>query len=139
MAIPTGKLILSVFIALVVCVGLGFGWGAAGRSELRTALDDAKQQLDLAEARGQILDGRVSLYNNNFGDASRHFEDAKAPLRRIKQRDQDAGKRDAASGIDAALGQLEEAQRLAGKLDLSANSKAGDALESIKVAVAAAK
>lgn len=139
MAIPTGKLILSVFIALVVCVGLGFGWGAAGRSDLRTALDDAKQQLDLAEARSQILDGRVSLYNNNFGDASRHFEDAKAPLRRIKQRDQDAGKRDAASGIDAALGQLEEAQRLTGKLDLSANTKAGDALEAIKVAVAAEK
>lgn len=136
MAIPTGKLILSVFIALIVCVGLGFGWGVAGRSELRTALDDAKQQLDLAEARGQILDGRVSLYNNNFGDASRHFEDAKAPLRRIKQRYQDAGKRDAASGIDAAVGQLEEAQRLTGKLDPSANNKASDALEAIKVAAA---
>jgi hypothetical protein len=139
MPIPTSKLILPVFIALIVCLGLGFGWGAAGRSELRTALEDAKQQLDLAEARSQILDGRVSLYNNNFGDASRHFEDAKAPLRRIKQRGADAGKRDAASGIDAALGQLEEAQRLTGKLDLSANNKAGDALEAIKVAVAAAK
>ncbi len=136
MAIPTGKLILSVFIALIVCLGLGFGWGAAGRSELRTALDDAKQQLDLAEARGQILDGRVSLYNNNFAHASRHFEDAKAPLRRIKQRYQAAGKRDATSGIDAAVGQLEEAQRLTGKLDLSANNKAGDALEGLKVAAA---
>jgi hypothetical protein len=139
MAIPTGKLILSAFIALIVCVGLGFGWGAAGRSELRTALDDAKQQLDLAEARGQILDGRVSLYNNNFGDASRHFEDSKTPLRRVKQRYQDAGKHEAATGIDAALGQLEEAQRLTGKLDLSANNKSSDALEAIKVAVAAAK
>ena len=139
MPIPTSKLILSVFIALVVCLGLGFGWGAAGRGELRTALDDAKQQLDLAEARGQILDGRVSLYNNNFGDASRHFEDAKAPLRRVRQRYQDDGKRDAASGVDAALGQLDEAQRLTGKLDLSANNKASDALEAIKVAVAAAK
>jgi len=139
MPIPTSKLILSAFIALIVCLGLGFGWGAAGRSELRTALEDAKQQLDLAEARTQILDGRVSLYNNNFGDASRHFEDAKAPLRRIKQREADAGRREAASGIDAALGQLEEAQRLTGKLDLSANNKAGDALEAIRVAVAAAK
>ena len=139
MPIPTSKLILSVIIALIVCLGLGFGWGTAGRSELRTALDAAKQQLDLAEARGQILDGRVSLYNNNFGDASRHFEEAKVQLRRIKQRNQDGGNRDAASGIDAALGQLEEAQRLTGKLDLSANNKAGDALEAIRVAVAAAK
>jgi len=136
MAIPTGKLILSVFIALIVCLGLGFGWGASGRSEVRTALDDAKQQLDLAEARGQILEGRVSLYNNNFGDASRHFEDAKAPLRRLKARYQDAGTRDAASGIDAAIGKVEEAQRLTGKLDPSANNKAMEALDAIKLAAA---
>ena len=136
MAIPTGKLILSIFIALIVALGLGFGWGTAGRSELRTALDDAKQQLDLAEARGQLLEGRVSLYNNNFGDASRHFEDAKAPLRRIKSRYQDAGKRDAASDIDAAIGYVEDAQRLTGKLDPSANSKAMTALDAIKLAAA---
>jgi hypothetical protein len=136
MAIPAGKLILGVFIALIVCVGLGFGWGAAGRSQLQTALDEARQHQDLAEAREQILDGRVSLYNNNFGDASRHFEDAKAPLARLKQRYQDARKREAASGIDAAIGQLEEARRLTGKLDLSANNKAIEALEAIKVAAA---
>ena len=136
MAIPTGKLILSVFIALIVALGLGFGWGASGRSELSTALDDAKQQLDLAEARGQILEGRVSLYNNNFGDASRRFEDAKGPLARIRKRYQDAGKRDAASDIDAAIGQVEDAQRLTGKLDPSANNKAMTALDTIKLAAA---
>ena len=136
MAIPTGKLILSVFVALIVCFGLGFGWGAAGRGEDRTALDNAKQQLDLAEARGHILEGRVSLYNNNFGDASRHLEDAKAPLRRLRARYQDAGARDAASGIDAAIGGVEEAQRLAGKLDPSANNKAMEAFDAIKLAAA---
>lgn len=134
MAISTGKLILSVFVALIVALGLGFGWGASGRSDLRAALDDAKQQLDLAEARGQILEGRVSLYNNNFGDASRHFEDAKAPLRRITTRYQDGGKREAASDIVAAIGQVDEAQRLAGKLDPSANNKAMGALDAIKLA-----
>src|SRR3954453_9810220 len=82
MAITRGKLFLGVVIALIVCLGLGFAWGASGTRELRTSVDDVKQQLDLAEARGEILDGRVSLYNNNFGDASRHFETAKAPLLR---------------------------------------------------------
>src|SRR6478672_3807551 len=134
MAIPTGKLILSVFIALIVALGLGFGWGASGRNDLRAALDDAKQQLDLAEARGQILEGRVSLYNNNFGDASRHFEDAKAPLRRITTRYQDAGKREAASDVVAAIGHVDEAQRLAGKLDPSANNKGTAALDALKLA-----
>ena len=134
MSIPAGKLIMSVLVVAIVAVGAGFGWGASGRHQLQTALDDAKQQVDLAEARGLILDGRLSLYNNNFGDASRHFEDAKIPLRRLKQRYQDDGKRDAAAGIDAALGQLEEAQRLTGKLDLSANNKAAEALDAVKVA-----
>lgn len=134
MAIPTGKLILAVLISILVAIGFGFAWGASGRSDLRTALDEAKQQLDLAEARGLILEGRVSLYNNNFGDAGRHFEDAKAPLRRMKVRYQDGGRRDAASGIDAAIGHIEEAQRLTAKLDPSANNRASDSLEAVRLA-----
>jgi hypothetical protein len=134
MGIPASKLLLSGVIALIVALGFGFAWGASGRTELRSALADAKQQLDLAEARGQILEGRVNLYNNNFGDASRRFEDAKAPLRRMKARYQDAGSRDAASGIDAAIGHVEEAQRLAAKLDLSANNKATEALDAMRLA-----
>lgn len=129
-----GKLILTVVAALIVALGLGFAWGASGRMALQTNLEDARQQLDLADARGQILDARVSLYNNNFGDASRHFEESKAALRRVKQRYQDARRNDAASSIDAALGHVEEAQRLSGKLDPSANGKAGEALDAIKVA-----
>ena len=136
MLMPTGKLILVWVISLIVALGFGFAWGASGRTELRTALDDGKQQLDLAEVRGQILEGRVNLYNNNFGDASRHFEDAKAPLRRMKARYQDAGNREAAAGIDAAIGHVEEAQRLAAKLDLSANNKATEALDAIRLAAA---
>jgi hypothetical protein len=136
MAIRGSKLILWIFFSLVVCLGLGFGWGASGRMTLQTLLDDTRQQLDLAEARGQILDARVSLYNNNFGDASRHFEEAKAPLRRVKERYQDARRSDAASTIDAALSHVDEGQRLAGKLDASANARAGEALEAIKVATA---
>jgi hypothetical protein len=134
MLMPTGKLILVWVISLIVALGFGFAWGASGRTELRTALDNGKQELDLAEVRGQILEGRVNLYNNNFGDASRHFEDAKAPLRRMKARYQDAGNREAASGIDAAIGHVEEAQRLAAKLDLSANNKATEALDAIRLA-----
>ena len=38
--------------------------------------------------------------------------------------------------VSAALEHLDEAQRLAGKLDAAANSKAGEALEAIKVATA---
>jgi hypothetical protein len=131
-----GKLALAGAVVVVVVLGLGYAWGASGRARLQTALTEAQQRLDIAEARGHILDARVSLYNVNFGDASRRFEDAKEPLRRIRQRYADAGSTDAVRSVSAALEHLDEAQRLAGKLDAAANSKAGEALEAIKVATA---
>jgi len=134
MAISRAKLFLWMVLALLVCVLLGYVWGRSGRGELQSTVDEVKQQLDLAEARGEILDGRVSLYNNNFGDASRHFETAKAPLQRVKQRYQDDSRRDAAASIDTATTLIEEAQKMAGKLDPAANNKAGQALDAIKAA-----
>jgi hypothetical protein len=101
---------------------------------VQRTLDATHQQLDLTEARGRILEARVALYNVNFGDASRHFEEAKVPLRRVRQRYQDLGQSDAALSIESAIRHVEEAQRLAGSLDQSANTKAGEALEAIRVA-----
>jgi hypothetical protein len=128
------RLILSAVAALIVAVGLGFAWGASGRFTIQNAFDGMQERLDLAEARGHILEARVSLFNVNFGDASRHFENAKPPLRRIRERYQQLGRNAAAGSIAAALEQVEEGQRLAGKLDQAANSRANDALEAIRVA-----
>jgi hypothetical protein len=128
------KLVLSGVVILIVVLGLGFAWGASGRRTAQRALDDAAQQLDLAEARGRILEARVSLYNVNFGEAQRQLEDAKTPLGRARDRYQQQGKRDAAEAIGAALTRLQEAQRLAGRLDQNANSQANEALKAIQVA-----
>jgi hypothetical protein len=128
------KLILGAVVAAVVLFGLGYAWGASGRFTIQNALDDARQQLDLAEARGALLEARVSLYNVNFGDSSRHFEEAKAPLRRARERYQQLGKNAAAGSVTTALEHIEEGQRLAAKLDQAANAKANDALQAIKVA-----
>ncbi|HVL66081.1 MAG TPA: hypothetical protein VM364_02335 [Vicinamibacterales bacterium] len=129
-----GRMLLTGLVVVVVILGLGYTWGASGRRTVQRTLDESRQQLDLAEARGAILDARVSLYNNNFGDASRRLEDAKDPLRAARQRYQDAGESRAAASLDAALTHVEEAQRLAGRLDASANARAGEALEAIRVA-----
>jgi hypothetical protein len=120
--------------AVIITVGLGYVWGAYGRLAVQGALDDTRQQLDLAEARGHILDARVSLYNMNFGDASRRLEDAKAPLRRTRVRYSDQDKDESARAIATALELVDEAQRLANKLDQAANTKASEALEAIRVA-----
>ena len=129
-----GKLLVSVVVGVLVTLGVGFVWGASGRFSIQNALDDTKQRLDLAEARGALLEVRVSIYNSNFGDAGRHFEDAKSPLRGARERYQQIGKNAAAGSLTAALEHIEEGKRLAGNLDPAASNKANDALEAIRVA-----
>jgi hypothetical protein len=128
------KLVLIVVVLLIVAFGLGFGWGASGRVTAQQAVDEVKQQLDLADARGHILEARVSLYNVNFGDAQRQLDDAKAPLTRARDRAQSDKKRETADSLSAALGHVQDAQRLAGRLDQNANSQANEALKSIQIA-----
>lgn len=128
------RLALIALVAVLVVLGFGYVWGASGRGALQSALDDTRQLLDLSEARGHVLDARVSLYNMNFGDASRKLEEAKVPLRRMRQRFVDDGNDSAVRSLAAALEHVDEAQRLAGRLDQAANSKAGEALEAIRVA-----
>ncbi|HEX2453574.1 MAG TPA: hypothetical protein VHI99_07720 [Vicinamibacterales bacterium] len=130
-----GKIALSILVALIVAFGIGYGWGSSGRSPIEDALSQSRLQLDLAEARGHLLDARVSLFNVNFGDASKHFEEAKTPLGSVRDRLQKDGDRDAAAKIGTALDQIAEAQKLAAKLDQTANAKAGEALETIKLAM----
>jgi hypothetical protein len=129
-----GRIALTGVVATIVVLGLGYAWGSSGRAIVQSALEQSRQHLDLAEARGAVLDARVALYNNNFGEAARRFEDARVPLRRVKDRMQDAGDSRSASSIDAALRLVNEAQIMAGKLDPSANARAGEALEAIRVA-----
>jgi hypothetical protein len=128
------KLVLAGIVAVFVVLGIGFTWGYSGKGAAVRALTDSKQQLDLADARGHILEARVSLYNVNFGDAQRQLEDAKAPLTRARDRYQQDGKRDAAEGLSTALGKVQDAQRLASRLDQNANSQANEALKAIQVA-----
>ena len=128
------KLLLMFVVIVIVVLGLGFAWGAAGRVAAQRAVDETKQQLDLAEARGKLLEARVSIYNVNFGDAQRQLDEAKTPLTRARDRFQQDDKRDAAEGINAALAHIQEAQRLAGRLDPNANNQANEALKAIQVA-----
>lgn len=128
------KLVLGIVIVILIALGFGFAWGNAGRAAAEKALDESKQQLDIAQARGQILDARVSLYNVNFGDAQRDLDAAKAPLTRARDRAQSLGKDESAKALSDALAHVDNAQRLASKLDPSSNNEASEALKSIQAA-----
>ena len=125
------KLVLGVFVAMMVALGAGWLWGSSGRWDADRIVLAAQLRSDLFEARSLVLGARVDLYNLNFGEASRHFEDAKALRRRATERLKTAGRQEDAKRLDPALARIEEAQKMAGRLDQGANSRAADAEQTI--------
>ena len=125
------KLILGVTVGLIVCVLGGWVWGRSGRSDIVRSLDAAELRSDLRGARAAVLDARVAIYSVNFGEASSHLENARNLLRRADERLKTLGRDDAVRQVDTALAAIDDAQRMAGKLDQSANSRAGEAAKTI--------
>jgi hypothetical protein len=125
------KFVLLVIVLLLVALGAGYWWGVSGRGAAQQALDAVQQQVDVANARGHILDARVSLYNQNFGDAQRQLDDAKAPLTKARDAALARQNRQSADAFSAALAHVQDAQRLAGRLDANANKQADEALKAI--------
>jgi len=125
------KLILGVTVGLIVCVLGGWVWGRSGRSDIVRSLDAAELRSDLRGARAAVLDARVAVYSVNFGEASSHLENARNLLRRADERLKTLGRDDAVRQVDTALTTIDDAQRMAGKLDQSANSRAGEAAKTI--------
>ncbi len=124
----TVKLTLWGLVAVLVALLAGFLWGASGRSTLATRLDASQVGLRLAQARADLTQARVDVFEVNFGQASRHLETAKERLRDaiglLEKRSADA---ETLKRANEAVARLTEAQRLAGKLDQSANQRAADA------------
>jgi hypothetical protein len=128
------KLILTVIVLILVALGLGYAWGRSGRVTAEEAAVKAQQQFDLTDARARVLEARVSLYNQNFGDAQRQLDDAKAPVTRARDRAAGDGRKAAADQLTQALGKLDEAKRLASRLDPNANNLAGEAVRALDAA-----
>jgi len=121
------KLVLGVTAALVVALLAGWLWGAWGRSDLARALQTAELRSDLLGARAAVVDARVAIYSVNFGEASRHLEDARGLLGRAEERLKRVGRDDLVKQVQTAQTTIDDAQRMAGKLDQNANSRAGEA------------
>jgi hypothetical protein len=121
------KLILGVAVGLVVALFAGWIWGRSGQSEMARALQTSELRGELLGARAAVLDARVAVYSVNFGEASRHLEDARGLLGRAEERLKSLGRDAEVRQLQTAEASIDDAQRMAGKLDQSANSRAGEA------------
>lgn len=131
------KLVLGVAVGLAVALLAGWVWGASGRSEVARALQASELRGELLGARAAALDARVAIYSVNFGEASKHLEGARGLLRRAEERLQGAGRDDEVKQVQTAMASIDDAQRMAGKLDQSANTRTGDAARMIADMLAA--
>ena len=95
------------------------------------ALQICELRGELLGARAAALDARVAIYSVNFGEASKHLEGARGLLGRADKRLERLGRDDEVRQVRTALASIDDAQRLAGKLDPSANSRAGEAAKVI--------
>lgn len=116
----------------VVVAGLG-GWiyGASGSSAREQARLVEEQRADMAEVRAHILEGRVSLFLSNFGDASRHFESARTVLERVQSRLRETAQAERAGRLQIPISHLRDAQHLSSAFDPAAHTAAGDALRAL--------
>lgn len=122
-----------VGIAAAVVFAFLCGWiaGRWDRSTVANARQAAEVRAEILGARAALLDARVAIYSVNFGEATRHLEGARGLLGRAEQRLDRLG-RDADVGhVREALATIDDAQRLAGKLDQGANARAGDAARTL--------
>ena len=125
------KLVLGITVGLVVALLSGWLWGAWGRSELARALQTSELRAELLGARAAVIDARVAIYNVNFGEASRHLEDARGLLGRAEERLKSLGRDAEVKQVQTAQMSIDDAQRMAGKLDQNANSRAGEAAKTL--------
>jgi hypothetical protein len=121
------KLVLGITVGLAVALLAGWIWGRSGRSDMTRALQTSELRGELLGGRAAVLDARVAIYSVNFGEASTHLEGARGLLRRAAERLKSLGRDDELKQVQTALATIDDAQRMAGKLDQSSNSRAGEA------------
>jgi hypothetical protein len=126
------KVIGGILVALIVAIGAGWIWGAAGKSAIDQDRRRLEERADFESARAEILDGRTALFLNNFGDASKHFEAARMVLEHVQSALREVGQAERAGRVEIVLSNLKDAQRMAAQLDANAQNAAIAALDTLQ-------
>jgi len=127
----TPKTFGGIVLAVVVAIGAGWIWGASGKSTVDQERRRLEQRADYEAARASLLDARVSLFLNNFGDAGKHFETARVALENLQSQLRALGQAERAGRVEIVLSSVKDAGRLAAALDASAQNAAAAALQAL--------
>jgi hypothetical protein len=126
------RLALFALVAVLVVLLAGYFWGASGRGVAEDRAGALEVQLRLTEAQRALATARVDLFELNYGQASRHMEDARRALERLAEVLDREGPREAREPVQQATAQTREAQQLVARMDQAAGSRAADALASLQ-------
>jgi hypothetical protein len=129
------RVIAVIIVALVVAAIGGWVTGSAGRSAVEREQAVMEMRAEFAEARALVLEGRVSLYVSNFGDAIQQFQRAGRLITAVQSRLREIGQVEQAGRLEIAVSSLGEAQRLAATFDTTkAQASAEQALDALRAA-----
>ena len=128
-------MIAVMLLALVVAAVGGWFTGASGRSAVEREQAVTVMRAEFAEARALVFEGRVSLYQSNFGDAIRQFQEANKRIAEVQSQLREIGQIEQAGRLDAAASSLGEAQRVAATFDTTkAHAAAEQAIAALRAA-----
>jgi hypothetical protein len=129
------RVIGAVLLALVAAAGVGWLTGASGRSAAERERGAIEMRADFSEARALLLEGRVSLFMSNFGDAIQKFQQAGQRIGGIQGRLRALGQVEQASRLQIAITSLADAQRAATAFDTTkAQASADQAIGALRAA-----
>ena len=120
------KVILVILAALVASALGGWFAGASGRSAVEVESRRTAMRAQFSEARALVLDGRVNLYQTNFGNAIERFQQARNFIGRIQVELREMGQVEQSGRLEIALSHLSDAQRASAAFDTTAAQTAAD-------------
>ncbi|MBP7570813.1 MAG: hypothetical protein KBA95_12205 [Acidobacteria bacterium] len=130
------RLALAGLVAVLVVLFAGYLWGTSGRGALEDRADALEARLRAAEAQRALAVARVDLFELNYGQASRHLEEARRAVERLAALVKREGPREALDPVQEAAGHTREAQQLLAQMDQAAGSRAASALQALDRALA---
>ena len=127
-----GRLAVIGVVVVAVAFLAGLVSGTLGRSAAERERDENHMLLQIQTGVARTLAGRVAIYNVNFGDASREFENARGMFAQARDTLNATDRAADAAVLDKVIALVTEAQRMSGVLDQGANTKAAEAIEALR-------